>query len=575
MGRVSLAAILVLCACEQRGEASAPQARNSSVTAPTSPGPADTAPSDPVPAATVAQPDDGEPLPPAEPEEPKPPEDYGVIQPSDAPPDDAALTHHALAGYEVVAVYDKPTPESKRLGYLRIGSRLKVTAKVEGESCGKGWHQLPSGGYACASKGLVVEKGRDPYMHRPPPPPALDKPTPYEYAYVRRWNSPMYWRPPTAVEFAEAEKQRAIREAEREGKPPPGSEPAKPAGTATPAGTAMPGEAGIAGVKTEAPAPKDPLKELPSVDEKPKEAAPAKPAAEPTPAAPAEPPPPPPKLPLNPQEPWLEKGYYISIGAKIRDEGKSWWRTARGGYVQASAAGKVTIKDFVGQELDEEAAFPFGYVMAKDGSKLLELGDDGKLKAKGPIERRTFVDLTEEIEVNGREYMMTTNGRLIRKSHLRLADPQPLPEGLEEWEPWIDVSLSKQMLVAYEGSRPVFTTLVSTGKRGSKEEPFDTPTGRWRIRVKHISSTMDGNSASDGNYSIQDVPWAMFFHENIALHGAFWHNGYGRVRSHGCVNLGPSDARWLFNWTTPHLPEGWHGVNASEEAPGTTVVVRE
>ena len=66
----------------------------------------------------------------------------------------------------------------------------------------------------------------------------------------------------------------------------------------------------------------------------------------------------------------------------------------------------------------------------------------------------------------------------------------------------------------------------------------------------------------------------MFFEGSYALHGAFWHNGFGRVRSHGCVNLGPSDARWLFMWTTPFLPEGWHGVHAHDGSPGTTVIIR-
>ena len=37
-----------------------------------------------------------------------------------------------------------------------------------------------------------------------------------------------------------------------------------------------------------------------------------------------------------------------------------------------------------------------------------------------------------------------------------MADPQPLPEGLQAWERWVDVSLDKQILVAYEGKRPVF-----------------------------------------------------------------------------------------------------------------------
>jgi lipoprotein-anchoring transpeptidase ErfK/SrfK len=49
-------------------------------------------------------------------------------------------------------------------------------------------------------------------------------------------------------------------------------------------------------------------------------------------------------------------------------------------------------------------------------------------------------------------------------------------------------------------------------------------------------------------YYLEDVPWTMYFDEARALHGAYWHNGYGYPRSHGCVNLSPGDARWLYEW---------------------------
>jgi hypothetical protein len=71
---------------------------------------------------------------------------------------------------------------------------------------------------------------------------------------------------------------------------------------------------------------------------------------------------------------------------------------------------------------------------------------------------------------------------------------------------------------------------------------------------------MDGNSAGDGPYSIEDVPWVMYFEGSFALHGAFWHNLFGFMRSHGCVNMAPADARWVFLWSEPQLPPGWHGI---------------
>ncbi len=527
----------------------------------TSPEPSDEG-SVPEPAGDEDAQDDA--LPPPEPEVLTAPEGYGQIRSSHPPPPADQLTVHALAGYEVVAVYDLPDTDSPRLGYLRIGTRMMVTPKVEGPGCPKGWHGLPQGGYACASRGLVVDPDRPPYMHRPPPPPRLEGPIPYDYAYVRKWNSPMWWRVPTQEEFAAAMEQRAIREAQREGKPLPGEKPAADS----------------------AAAPAEPRDDLPSVTDadhgdadavEPKPAPAADPApVSPAPASPAEPvePQPPVKLPLNPDNPWLEKGFFIALADKISENGHTWWRTARGGYVNAADAYGFAAKDFQGTELPEGTEFPFGFVYSAKGTKLYELTDDGKLKAIDTLPHRTFVDVKDETEIKGKTYLLTEEGQLVRKDDVRLAEQQQLPEGLEPWERWIDISLSKQMLVAYEGTRPVYVTLVSTGRKGTPEEPFETPTGRWRIRSKHVSTTMDGNSASDGNYSIQDVPWTMFFEGSYAVHGAFWHEGFGRVRSHGCVNLGPTDARWLFFWTTPILPEGWHGVHAQKDAPGTTVIVR-
>ena len=478
--------------------------------------------------------DDGEPAPPdlpAEvPEEVGPPEDYGQIKPPVPAPANEALTVHAMAGYEVVTVYSQPDIESPKLGYMRIGTRMMVAERIDGEGCKSGFYALPAGGFACASKGLVVDREKEVPSKYPPPAPRLDHALPYDYGFVRRWSSPMWWRLPSDQELVAMEVKRAEIEKQR---------------------LAAAAEKG--GAKAELPSePSEPLPEVPP------EVSQAELLAM--------------KLPLSPDTPWLERGFFLSLGDKVTDAQRTYYRTARGAYVAAGDVSRYEAKDFQGVPLGE-MSYPFGYT--KKETKLIELTADNKLKAVKNLERRVFVDLDEETEIGGKAYMITADRMLIRKDHLLIPEPQALPKGLEPWERWIDVSLSKQLLVAYEGTRPVYTTLVSTGRKGSKEEPYDTPTGRWRINSKHISTTMDGNSASDGNYSIQDVPWTMFFFGSYALHGAFWHKGFGAVRSHGCVNLGPSDARWLFLWTTPFLPEGWHGVNATDESPGSTVIVHE
>jgi lipoprotein-anchoring transpeptidase ErfK/SrfK len=84
---------------------------------------------------------------------------------------------------------------------------------------------------------------------------------------------------------------------------------------------------------------------------------------------------------------------------------------------------------------------------------------------------------------------------------------------------------------------------------------------------------MTGTVGDDEAYSVEDVPWVQYLHLNIALHGSFWHSSYGRPKSHGCINLAPADARRLFEWTDPKMPDGWHGIAANDKNPGTLVII--
>jgi len=79
---------------------------------------------------------------------------------------------------------------------------------------------------------------------------------------------------------------------------------------------------------------------------------------------------------------------------------------------------------------------------------------------------------------------------------------------------------------------------------------------------------------AESNYLIESVPWVQYFAEGVALHAAFWHDDFGRVHSHGCVNLAPRDAAWLFGRTAPALPPGWDAILAGPGTPGTLVQVR-
>jgi lipoprotein-anchoring transpeptidase ErfK/SrfK len=142
-------------------------------------------------------------------------------------------------------------------------------------------------------------------------------------------------------------------------------------------------------------------------------------------------------------------------------------------------------------------------------------------------------------------------------------------------EHWFDVELATQTLVAYVGERPVFATLVSSG-RGPEGSALATPKGLHRIWVKLASSDMDNleNLEANQNYAIQAVPWVMYFQTGYGLHGTFWHHAFGRVQSHGCVNLSPIDAERLFDWASPKLPSGWTAVLPTVYEQGSLVRVR-
>ncbi len=103
---------------------------------------------------------------------------------------------------------------------------------------------------------------------------------------------------------------------------------------------------------------------------------------------------------------------------------------------------------------------------------------------------------------------------------------------------WIDVDLSNQKLVAYEGDTPVYWVTVSTGLPGTP-----TVTGQYHIYVKYVAQTMSGPG-----YYLPDVPYVMYFYEGYGIHGTYWHNNFGHPMSHGCVNAPTPDAQWLYDW---------------------------
>jgi hypothetical protein len=124
----------------------------------------------------------------------------------------------------------------------------------------------------------------------------------------------------------------------------------------------------------------------------------------------------------------------------------------------------------------------------------------------------------------------------------------------------IVISLKEQKLLAYEGDTVFLETSISTGQEALN---LATDTGQFRVYKKSPLAIMEGplpsmvslmNDSNIPNFEYTlFVPYAMAFNPSSAgtafIHEAYWHNGFGTERSHGCVNVNPRDAVTLYNWT--------------------------
>jgi len=158
-------------------------------------------------------------------------------------------------------------------------------------------------------------------------------------------------------------------------------------------------------------------------------------------------------------------------------------------------------------------------------------------------------------------------GPYVPAAHVRRFDPSeltPLSPGVENKR--IVIDLAKQMMTAYEGDTPLVTSRTATGYG-----PFQTPKGSYRIIRKRTTSRMIGGAGADA-YDLPGVPFPSYFTASaIAIHGAYWHNDFGRRRSHGCVNVPAPVALWVWRWTTPELP--YEAVEVRTQDPSATPVI--
>jgi hypothetical protein len=144
-----------------------------------------------------------------------------------------------------------------------------------------------------------------------------------------------------------------------------------------------------------------------------------------------------------------------------------------------------------------------------------------------------------------------------RAKHIRLVSTEelaPLSPQVPSEDKRIEVRLDEQLLLAYENGQTVFATRVSTGgKRLSGK--YTTPVGNFITYHKRPTRHMANGDIASNGFDFPGVPWVLYITESgISFHGTYWHNDYGIPHSHGCINMTPQAAKWLYRWTMPAVP---------------------
>ncbi len=493
--------------------------------------------------------------------------------PAPAPPPDYKGPWLAITA-PAAGVYGEPTFEGKKLGYLRNGGRVAVEAStVSKKSCTSGWYKVLTGGFVCGNLGTTDLNHPDVKFATQAP--NLDDVLPYPYARNAKNGTPLYKSVPSREQM---EKYEPYLRAAAKDDDSAGEE----ASSTRKSHKDKDADAGVAAI----PARLDAALADAGV-------------ALPTAQEPADP---------EPEKPWWQRddmkdrmnelkldqlsedadailakrmvsGFYVAVDKTFKWNGRSWYKTTRGLVTPSDRFWQTAGSKFKGVELSTDWKLPMGFVFGGNKSISSYTIDTGSntIKPAKTYDHFAPVQLTgKEQEFHGTTYAETGDGSWLKRAQIRSTNPGPFPADLKPNERWIDVNLTTQTVVAFEGEKPIYATMISSGRESKiKDKDHRTPTGEWRIREKHITTTMDGDGTAAGDlpYSIEDVPYVMYFFRSYALHGAFWHANFGSQMSHGCVNLAPLDAKYLFFFADPPLPSGWHGVHATDASPGSRVIV--
>ncbi|RKH01844.1 L,D-transpeptidase family protein [Corallococcus carmarthensis] len=267
----------------------------------------------------------------------------------------------------------------------------------------------------------------------------------------------------------------------------------------------------------------------------------------------------------------LKGSVTVKLLGQVKVGRRTFWRTSDGQYFEARVLREHRPSDFSGLDAEALASLPMPFAWAQSRAAprtdvVVRKAPDARAERETVLPPRTLVSV-RELSPDG-QWVRIAEDHWVARDDLHVAWSLASPSIVDPGARWLDVDLEAQTLIAYEGDRPVYATLISSGKPGT-----DTPEGLFRIWVKFAEADMTGRMGS-ASYRVATVPWTMFFEGDFALHTAYWHDRFGEPVSHGCINLAPKDARALYGWTTPDVPTGWSMAHATQDDPGTWVRIR-
>jgi hypothetical protein len=272
-------------------------------------------------------------------------------------------------------------------------------------------------------------------------------------------------------------------------------------------------------------------------------------------------------------------------------EGQPWLLSADLLWLEKAHVSLYPEITFHGVELGHEWQLPLAFFRKADARKFRRIAPNKFERSDARFALHDVVSLTDRVEIQrGERYFQTVRGDdWVREQDAVL----PVPRSVTPWgarvghddhtgrgpknarQTWIEVSVLGGWLLAFEGTKPVFTTLISAGRGGIPQEGKNTleisatPLGTWPISGKLATITLE----APGEYVHSDVPWTQNFQKPYAIHSAYWHDNWGNLASGGCVNVSPIDGKWLFDFSEPKLPRGWHAVRWQPATGAPTLLV--